>query len=153
MKKFHPRATLRPELTFLFPTDWHQVLSEFVQNITCSETPLTLDPGASFSCSGQYVLTQRDVDHGVVTNEVCVCMSESACLLGFAVFLFMLIHLFNRPRLFFAFHLRAFLLELKGSDRGHSGRGLACGVKCFLWREGFSSLAPKNTHEQLCSLQ
>ncbi|CAN0246574.1 unnamed protein product, partial [Ectocarpus sp. 8 AP-2014] len=52
-------------------SDFH-VLSEFVQNVTCAENPLTLDPGASFSCSGHYVLTQGDVDQGVVTNEVIV---------------------------------------------------------------------------------
>ncbi|CAM9245227.1 unnamed protein product [Ectocarpus sp. 13 AM-2016] len=51
--------------------DFH-VLSEFVQNVTCAKIPLTLDPGVSFSCSGNYVLTQRDIDQGVVTNEVIV---------------------------------------------------------------------------------
>lgn len=47
-----------------------QVLSELVQNITCTQQPFLLDPAESFSCSGGYVLTQQDVDEGTVSNEV-----------------------------------------------------------------------------------
>lgn len=47
-----------------------QVLSESVQNVTCAEMPVLLDPEAYVSCSGHYVLTQEDIDEGMVTNEV-----------------------------------------------------------------------------------
>lgn len=51
-------------------SDSRQVLSESVRNVTCASMPVLLDPEASASCIGYYVLTQGDVDEGIVTNEV-----------------------------------------------------------------------------------
>ena len=62
-------------------TDWRQVLSGSVRNVTCAEMPVLLDPDARISCSGHYVLTQGDVDEGMVTNEVgkfCMCIGANS---------------------------------------------------------------------------
>lgn len=52
------------------PVGCLQVSSEIVQNVSCADKPALLDPAESFSCSGHYVLTQKDGDEGTVTNEV-----------------------------------------------------------------------------------
>lgn len=41
-----------------------------LENLTCAHKPDIMDPQASFSCTGNYSLTQDNVDQGVVVNEV-----------------------------------------------------------------------------------
>ncbi len=36
--------------------------------VTCPQTPISLDPGASIICSASYIVTQDDLDAGSITN-------------------------------------------------------------------------------------
>lgn len=47
-----------------------QVLDGLLKSVTCTDLPVILEPQGYFWCSGYYVLTQEDIDQGIVTHEV-----------------------------------------------------------------------------------
>ena len=68
------RAPIRPKGLALLPglpgCYRCQVLDGLLQNVICIDMPLLLEPQGQFSCSGRFVLTQEDIDRGVVILEV-----------------------------------------------------------------------------------
>jgi uncharacterized repeat protein (TIGR01451 family) len=64
--------------TVSFPLNAPFVVSDnIVTNENCLSSPATLATGASYTCTGSYVITQADIDTGYVTNLVSASSVET----------------------------------------------------------------------------